>query len=69
MLKTRQHIFQNNLKGFFNVLEMCRLYKVKHLISASTSSVYGLNKKMPFNVDLPADHPTQFMQQAKDLMS
>lgn len=57
--------FQNNLKGFFNVLEMCRLYKVKHLISASTSSVYGLNKKMPFNVDLPADHPTQFYAASK----
>lgn len=57
--------FQNNLKGFFNVLETCRLYKVKHLISASTSSVYGLNKKMPFNVDLPADHPTQFYAASK----
>ena len=57
--------FENNLKGFFNILESSRLNKVKHLVSASTSSVYGLNKKMPFNVNLPADHPTQFYAASK----
>ena len=57
--------FQNNLKGFFNIIEACRINKVKHLISASTSSVYGLNKTMPFNANLPADHPTQFYAASK----
>ena len=57
--------FQNNLKGFFNIIEACRINKVNHLISASTSSVYGLNKKMPFNANLPADHPTQFYAASK----
>jgi UDP-glucuronate 4-epimerase len=46
-----------NLTGFFNVLEACRHGAVRHLVYASTSSVYGSNSAMPFSADDPADHP------------
>ncbi|MFZ5945150.1 MAG: NAD-dependent epimerase [Bacillota bacterium] len=46
-----------NLVGFLNVLEGCRHYNVEHLIYASSSSVYGANKKMPFSVHDNVDHP------------
>ena len=57
--------FENNIKGFYNILESSRSIKLKHLVSASTSSVYGINKKMPYDVNLPADHPTQFYAASK----
>ena len=48
---------ESNIVGFVNLLECCRNSKIKHLVYASSSSVYGLNKKIPFetqdNVDLP----------------
>ncbi|MCB1321835.1 MAG: GDP-mannose 4,6-dehydratase, partial [Leptospiraceae bacterium] len=47
----------SNLRGFLNILECCRHYKVRHLIYASSSSVYGLNTKMPFSVRDNVDHP------------
>lgn len=40
---------ESNIDGFLNVLEGCRHYKVKHLVYASSSSVYGLNGKVPFS--------------------
>ncbi|MEG2898668.1 MAG: SDR family NAD(P)-dependent oxidoreductase, partial [Eubacterium sp.] len=40
---------QSNIIGFFNILECCRKYPVKHLVYASSSSVYGANKKVPFS--------------------
>jgi UDP-glucuronate 4-epimerase len=46
-----------NLVGFLNILEACRHGGVKHLVYASTSSVYGANTRMPFSTDDPADHP------------
>jgi len=46
-----------NVVGFMNVLECCRHHKAGHLVYASTSSVYGLNEKSPFDPALPADHP------------
>jgi UDP-glucuronate 4-epimerase len=46
-----------NLTGFLNILEACRHGEVKHLVYASTSSVYGANTKMPFSTDDPVDHP------------
>jgi UDP-glucuronate 4-epimerase len=46
-----------NLVGFLNVLEACRHAEVKHLVYASTSSVYGANTKMPFSTSDPVDHP------------
>jgi len=47
----------SNLVGFLNVLEGCRQSKVKHLLYASSSSVYGENKKIPFAVEDRVDHP------------
>lgn len=47
----------SNLVGFFNILENCRYNRVKHLVFASSSSVYGANKKLPFSTHHPTDHP------------
>lgn len=47
----------SNLIGFINVLEACRTYPVKHLIFASSSSVYGANRQIPFSTDQSTDHP------------
>jgi len=47
----------SNLLGFVNVLEGCARTQVRHLIFASSSSVYGANKKIPFMVEDPTDHP------------
>jgi UDP-glucuronate 4-epimerase len=46
-----------NLTGTLNILEACRAYPVKHLVYASSSSVYGLNTQMPFSVNQVVDHP------------
>ena len=48
---------ESNAIGFFNILEACRHNDVKHLIYASSSSVYGLNEKMPFSTRHNVDHP------------
>jgi UDP-glucuronate 4-epimerase len=48
---------QSNLSGFLNILESCRHHGVQHLVYASSSSVYGANKKMPFSVHQNVDHP------------
>ncbi|WP_411895059.1 NAD-dependent epimerase [Winogradskyella sp. A2] len=47
----------SNLVGFVNVLECCRHYDIKHLVYASSSSVYGLNEKIPFSTNDNVDHP------------
>jgi len=47
----------SNVVGFLNVLEGCRHSKVKHLVYASSSSVYGMNKKQPFSTDDTVDYP------------
>ncbi len=52
------HAYVNsNIVGFLNILEGCRHSKVKHLVFASSSSVYGENKKIPFSVHDNVDHP------------
>jgi UDP-glucuronate 4-epimerase len=48
---------ESNLHGFLNILEACRYNKVEHLVYASSSSVYGANKTMPFSVHDNVDHP------------
>lgn len=48
---------ESNLHGFLNILEACRHNKVEHLVYASSSSVYGANKTMPFSVHHNVDHP------------
>ena len=47
----------SNIDGFLNILEACREAKVKHLLYASSSSVYGLNTKLPFSASDNTDHP------------
>ena len=56
---------QSNVMGFFNILECCRQYKVKHLIYASSSSVYGANKKIPYSVDDKVDNPVSLYAATK----
>ncbi|EPS1771897.1 TPA: NAD-dependent epimerase [Klebsiella aerogenes] len=61
-----------NLMGFLNILEGCRHTKVQHLVYASSSSVYGLNRKMPFSTDDSVDHPVSFYaatKKANELMA
>ena len=55
----------SNIVGFTNILEQCRLHKVKHLVYASSSSVYGLNTKMPFSTHDPVNHPVSFYAATK----
>jgi UDP-glucuronate 4-epimerase len=47
----------SNICGFFNILEACRTHAVRHFVFASSSSVYGLNEKIPFSAADTADHP------------
>jgi UDP-glucuronate 4-epimerase len=67
------HIYaEANLLGHLNVLEGCRHNKVQHLVYASSSSVYGLNRKMPFSTDDSVDHPVSLYaatKKANELMS
>ena len=48
---------ESNIIGFYNILEACRMHPVEHLVYASSSSVYGGNKKVPFSVDDSVDQP------------
>jgi UDP-glucuronate 4-epimerase len=56
---------QSNLIGFFNLLELARLVKCKHLLFASSSSVYGGNTKLPFSVHDNVDHPISLYAASK----
>ena len=56
---------KSNLIGFFNVLEACRHYGVEHLVYASSSSVYGGNKKVPFSTDDKVDNPVSLYAATK----
>ncbi len=61
-----------NLEGFVNVLEGCRHHECRHLIYASSSSVYGANAKLPFSVDDRVDHPISLYaatKKANELMA
>ena len=49
-----------NIIGFLNIIELCKNYNIKHLVYASTSSVYGLNKKIPFTESDKTEKQTQF---------
>jgi UDP-glucuronate 4-epimerase len=67
------HVYvESNLVGFLNVLEGCRHTAVKHLVFASSSSVYGANTKMPFSTRDRADHPISLYaatKRANELMA
>lgn len=56
---------ESNIKGFLNILECCRYAKTKHLVYASSSSVYGLNKEMPFSEHDSANHPVSLYAASK----
>ena len=56
---------QSNIIGFYNILEACRHAEVKHLVYASSSSVYGGNKKVPFAVDDRVDNPVSLYAATK----
>jgi UDP-glucuronate 4-epimerase len=63
---------QNNVAGFLNILECCRLFGSKHLVYASSSSVYGFNTKVPFSVRDSVDHPVSLYaatKRANELMA
>ena len=56
---------ESNIVGFFNILEACRWHEVEHLVYASSSSVYGGNKKVPFSVDDKVDNPVSLYAATK----
>jgi len=63
---------KSNLEGHLNILEACRHAKIERLVYASSSSVYGGNKKVPFSEDDPVDHPVSLYaatKKADELMS
>ncbi len=56
---------ESNIIGFYNILEACRNHPVKHLVYASSSSVYGGNKKVPFSTDDKVDNPVSLYAATK----
>ncbi|WP_148359321.1 NAD-dependent epimerase [Peribacillus simplex] len=56
---------QSNIVGYLNILEMCRHHKVEHLLYASSSSVYGANKKIPFSTEDRVDNPVSLYAATK----
>jgi len=63
---------ESNIYGFMNILECCRHHNIKHLVYASSSSVYGSNTRMPFSVSHSVDHPTSLYaatKKANELMA
>ena len=63
---------ESNSMGFFNILEACRHHDVEHLVYASSSSVYGMNEKMPFSTKHNVDHPISLYgatKRANELMA
>lgn len=64
-LKNPKAYIQSNIVGFSHILEVCRHFKIKHLVYASSSSVYGLNRKMPFSTQDHVDHPVSLYAASK----
>lgn len=64
-LENPESYIQSNLVGFYGILEACRQFPVKHLIYASSSSVYGLNSHLPFSENDPANHPASLYAATK----
>ncbi len=63
---------KSNLEGFLNILELCRSFQIKNLVYASSSSVYGGNKKIPFSVQDRTDNPVSLYaatKKANELMA
>lgn len=71
-LKNPHSYISSNIVGFTNILECCRHNKIKHLVFASSSSLYGLNVKIPFSVSDNVDHPVSLYgasKKANELMA
>lgn len=64
-LENPEVYIDSNIVGFLNLLECCRNFKIKHLVYASSSSVYGLNKKVPFSTKDNVDHPISLYAASK----
>ncbi|MCL1985560.1 MAG: NAD-dependent epimerase [Betaproteobacteria bacterium] len=64
-IKNPHSYLQSNLVGFGNILEACRHHKIQHLVFASSSSVYGLNAKLPYSVQDAVDHPISLYAASK----
>ena len=64
-IKDPDTYFKYNVLGFYNILELSRKFKIKHLLFASTSSVYGLNKYYPLNENLKLGTPQSFYAASK----
>lgn len=56
---------ESNIIGFYNILEACRYHEVEHLVYASSSSVYGSNKKVPYSTDDKVDNPVSLYAATK----
>ena len=64
-LEAPREYINSNIIGFFNILELCKIKKVKHLVYASSSSVYGANKNFPFTEKNSCTHPIQLYAATK----
>lgn len=64
-LENPEAYVDSNIVGFLNILECCRNYGIKHLVYASSSSVYGLNEKIPFETTDSVDHPVSLYAATK----
>lgn len=64
-LKNPDSYIESNIIGFFNILEACHYYPVEHLVFASSSSIYGSNKKIPYSVEDKTDRPVSFYAATK----
>lgn len=64
-LKNPHSYIHSNIVGFTNILECCRHNQIKHLVFASSSSVYGMNEKTPFSVSDNVDHPVSLYAASK----
>ncbi len=71
-LENPQAYIDSNIVGFLNILEACRHRGIEHLVYASSSSVYGANRKLPFSVEDSVDHPVSMYaatKKANELMA
>ena len=64
-LESPETYIDSNIVGFLNLLECCRNFQIKHLVYASSSSVYGLNEKIPFSTEDNVDHPISLYAASK----
>ena len=64
-IENPQVYLESNIQGFLNIIEACRHHKPEHLVYASSSSVYGANKVMPFSVKHNVDHPLSLYAASK----